>query len=149
MAAGLTASLARWLGGRSALPVSEARAFAPLVPGEVLIGPGGSHLCVERAPRGARVRLQAAPPPVLAPSVDALLESSARVFGSGGQDNQTEQIPTESKRAMRRRTAAILERETAQRRGDFQAFRRLRANARGRSAVRRKSATAPGAADTP
>jgi two-component system chemotaxis response regulator CheB len=82
MAAGLTASLARWLAGRSALPVSEARPFAPLVPGEALIGPGGSHLCVERAARGARVRLQSAPPPVLAPSVDALLESSARVFGS-------------------------------------------------------------------
>jgi two-component system chemotaxis response regulator CheB len=81
MAAGLTASLARWLAGRSALPVSEARAGAVIRAGEVLIGPGGAHFCVERAPGGERVLLRAAPAPVLAPSVDALFESAAQVYG--------------------------------------------------------------------
>jgi two-component system chemotaxis response regulator CheB len=80
MAAGLTGSLARWLAGRSALPVSEAQPFAPLRRGEVLLGPGGAHLRVERAGTGARVQLCPAPPPELAPSVDALFESAARSF---------------------------------------------------------------------
>ena len=81
MAAGLTASLARWLAGRSVLPVREAHPGDPIRRGEVLIGPGGSHLCVERAGGSARVLLRAAPPPVLAPSVDALFESVAQAYG--------------------------------------------------------------------
>jgi two-component system chemotaxis response regulator CheB len=81
MAAGFTSSLARWLAGRSVLPVREARTGDPIRPGSVLIGPGGAHLCAVPGPGGARVALRPAPPLELAPSVDLLFESVARSYG--------------------------------------------------------------------
>lgn len=79
MPAGFTATLAQRLDGQCALAVSEAANGDPVVPGRVLIGPGGRQMLV-RAAGGAlvaRVR-EGLNGEVHRPSVDLLLRSVAR-----------------------------------------------------------------------
>jgi len=85
MPRGFTASLADCLDRRSPLAVSEARDGDAVLPGRVLIAPGGMHM-VMAPPEGGgappRVRLlEDAPRNQCRPSVDVLFESVARHFG--------------------------------------------------------------------
>jgi len=85
MPRGFTASLADCLDRRSPLAVSEARDGDAVLPGRVLIAPGGMHMVL--APReggdaAPRVRvLEGAPRNQCRPSVDVLFESVAEHFG--------------------------------------------------------------------
>lgn len=78
MPAAFTFPLAMKLSGLSPLPVAEAQQGEKLVPGRVLIAPGGSHLEVLQL-HGSRVASLSEKPPVngCRPSVDMLLESIA------------------------------------------------------------------------
>jgi two-component system chemotaxis response regulator CheB len=84
MPVGFTRSLAERLDQRSLLPVREAEDGEPLVPGLVLIAPAGRHMKVRRRGHQApRVWLDDEPLAALhRPSVDVLMTSVARVYGS-------------------------------------------------------------------
>jgi two-component system chemotaxis response regulator CheB len=84
MPQGFTAAFAAWLDDQCAVCVREAASGDRLVPGTVLVAPGGSHLtvrehrdglvaCVNDGPLVARHR----------PSVDVLFDSVARTVGRG------------------------------------------------------------------
>lgn len=78
-----TASFARSLDGRCAIPVKEAEAGDVLRPGHGYVARGGRHLVFSR-PRasGVMVRYQSQPADCLhIPSVDVMMESAAEVFG--------------------------------------------------------------------
>jgi len=84
MPAAFTGAFAQRLDERCRLPVREALAGDMLRPGEVLVAPGGRHLCVEgRIGEAFAMRLQ---PPMgndmHVPSGDILLESAAQVAGN-------------------------------------------------------------------
>jgi two-component system, chemotaxis family, protein-glutamate methylesterase/glutaminase len=70
--------LARYLGARCALPVTEAVDKEPLVPGRVVIAPGGYHLLVEVDAYSLSVE---EPVHHSRPSVDVLFDTAARSLG--------------------------------------------------------------------
>ena len=83
-----TASLAEHLAKRSALPVREARDGEVILPGEVLIAPGGRHMVVRSRPAQAEIAaarivgLNDQPPEnSCRPSVDVLFRSMAAQYG--------------------------------------------------------------------
>jgi len=77
-----TRSLADDLNGRCRLRVSEAAEGQPVVPGEILIAPGGRQMKVESAEGQVRVRITDDPPEnSCRPSVDYLYRSVAAVYG--------------------------------------------------------------------
>lgn len=83
MPAGFTKSLAERLDARSALRVREAEDGDAVTPGSVLIAPAGRHMKVRRRGTQTRVWLDDEPRAVLhRPSVDVLMASVARVYGS-------------------------------------------------------------------
>lgn len=80
---GFTETLAERLDRRSPLHVAEAKDGDPVVPGTVLIAPGGRQMGVKRAADGTlSVRLWDDPLSLHKPCVDALFESVARAAGS-------------------------------------------------------------------
>ncbi len=82
MPAHFTRSFAQRLNEVSSLSVKEAEAGDPVVPGRVLIAPGGNHMTVQRS--GARVvaEIRGGPPVNYhKPSVDILFQSVARTVG--------------------------------------------------------------------
>ena len=83
MPVGFTAAFARDLGRDCGAEVREARTGDRLVPGLVLLAPGGRHLSVVR--QGAALAAVVADGPLVArhrPSVDVLFQSVARAAGS-------------------------------------------------------------------
>lgn len=83
MPTGFTETLAERLDRRSRLRVAEAKDGDPVVPGTVLIAPGGRQMRVERAPDGGLVaRVYDDDACLHRPSVDRLFESVARAAGS-------------------------------------------------------------------
>jgi two-component system chemotaxis response regulator CheB len=77
-----TRLLAQRLDGQSPLSVAEAAAGDPVVPGRVLIAPGGFHMVVQR--RGATLvaELNQDPPENFCrPAVDVLFRSASAAFG--------------------------------------------------------------------
>ena len=83
MPAGFTASLARRLAARCALPVLEAEHDAPVLADHVYVAPGGRHLRVVRDDAGvARLSLDDGPAVWgVRPCADLLFASVARAFG--------------------------------------------------------------------
>lgn len=78
-----TASLAESLARRCAVPVREAVAGEAVLPGEVLIAPGGQQMRVSRGEQGVVVRLTDDPPEnSCRPAVDYLFRSLAEVYGA-------------------------------------------------------------------
>jgi two-component system chemotaxis response regulator CheB len=76
-----TLSLAARLNENCALDVAEARDHSSVVPGRVLIAPGGKHLRLERSGDSLLVRLSDDPPEHgVRPSIDYLLRSVAEVL---------------------------------------------------------------------
>jgi len=83
MPPGFTETLAERLDRRSALHVSEARDGDPVLPGRVLIAPGGRQTRVERGPDGTLVaRVFDDAECLHRPSVDGLFESVAGAVGA-------------------------------------------------------------------
>jgi len=82
MPAGFTASFAARLDERCAMRVSEAVDNDDLVPGQVLIAPGGHHLVVQRSGTAYKVRVKDGPlVHHQRPAVDVLFHSVARQVG--------------------------------------------------------------------
>jgi two-component system chemotaxis response regulator CheB len=82
MPAGFTRALARRLDGLCALTVREAEGGEPLVPGTVLIAPGGRHLRVRASGTGLTAEVSDdAPVSRHRPSVDVLFRSVAQAAG--------------------------------------------------------------------
>lgn len=80
---GFTETLAERLDRRSPLHVAEARDGDAVVPGTVLIAPGGRQMGVKRAADGTlSIRLWDDPLSLHKPCVDALFDSVARAAGS-------------------------------------------------------------------
>jgi len=83
MPPGFTETLAERLDRRSPLRVMEARDGGPVLPGHVLIAPGGRQTRVERGPDGSLVtRVFDDAACLHRPSVDGLFESVARAVGA-------------------------------------------------------------------
>ena len=85
--ANFTASLAKRLDSGCALPVQEAVNNRPLLPGNVYIAPGGTHLTVRRSVlgRGPVAHLSQEPKDrQFRPSVGVLFDSVAEEFGPAG-----------------------------------------------------------------
>ncbi len=77
-----TKSLADRLDGSTRLKVREAKDGEPVLPGEVLISPGGKHLSVKKY--GGRIRAIVSGEPsdtLYKPCVDVLFDSAAKAFG--------------------------------------------------------------------
>lgn len=80
---GFTETLAERLHRRSCIPVAEARDGDAVLPGHVLIAPGGRQMQVQRARDGALVaRVFDDPAQLHKPSVDVLFASVARAAGA-------------------------------------------------------------------
>jgi two-component system chemotaxis response regulator CheB len=83
MPAGFTETLAERLNRSAALRVSEARDGDAVVPGVVLVAPGGRLMSVERGGDGSlSVRIWDEPGHLHRPSVDVLFRSVARAAGA-------------------------------------------------------------------
>jgi len=84
MPEGFTRMFAERLDRIVGLRVREAEGDEELVPGLVLLAPGGKHLTVQPGLRGRVFARLAAPPPTdrYVPSVDRLLASAAAAYGS-------------------------------------------------------------------
>jgi two-component system chemotaxis response regulator CheB len=77
-----TRLLAQRLDTHCKLTVTEAAAGDPVLPGRVLIAPGGKHLTVRRVGAGAQVHLNEDPPENFCrPAVDVLFRSASQVYG--------------------------------------------------------------------
>jgi len=77
-----TSAFANRLDQVLAMNVREAEDGDPVVPGQVLVAPGGRHLQLEAGPGGPLARIvDGSPVHGHMPSVDVLFESSARVLG--------------------------------------------------------------------
>jgi len=84
MPAGFTRSFAERLNKLSALMISEAAAGDRVVPGTVLIAPGGYHLIVKKEHGGLRTELiPRSPSDHYVPSADRLMVSVAEACGAG------------------------------------------------------------------
>jgi len=80
-----TGALAQSLNGSSPLEVIEARNGDPVVPGRILIAPGGRHLEVRRRPAGVVAKLTDGPPEnSCRPAVDVLFRSVAEGYAGKG-----------------------------------------------------------------
>jgi len=78
-----TRLLAERLDQTSAVHVREAGEGETVLPGEVLVAPGGRHLVVHRVGTEVRTGLSDAPPQnSCRPSVDVLFRAAARVYGA-------------------------------------------------------------------
>jgi two-component system chemotaxis response regulator CheB len=78
----VTRLLATRLDGQSRVDVAEAEHGMPLVPGRVLIAPGGLHLVVRRQGTAVVAELTEDPPENFCrPAVDVLFRSVAAVYG--------------------------------------------------------------------
>ena len=77
--AGTADLLSELLDRRCALPVAEAEDKAELVPGRVLVAPGGYHLLVERGSVALSVD---EPVKFSRPAIDVTFESAADAYGS-------------------------------------------------------------------
>lgn len=78
-----TTTFARRLDEMVLPEVREAESGDPVLPGQVLVAPGGRHLVVESRSRGPVVQIvDSAPVHDHRPSVDVLFESAATVLGS-------------------------------------------------------------------
>lgn len=73
-------ALAEILGRKTTLPVSWARDGAPLIPGQVIVAPPGSHTLVTGGRTTALIKSGVRPP--YRPSADLLLTSLALAMGS-------------------------------------------------------------------
>ena len=87
MPAGFTAAFASWLARSTGLAVKEAAAGDRLIPGVVLVAPGGRHLRLRRGPGGPIAELVAeiVDGPLVQrhrPSVDVLFSSVASAVGA-------------------------------------------------------------------
>jgi two-component system, chemotaxis family, protein-glutamate methylesterase/glutaminase len=77
-----TRLLAQRLDSHCKLSVREAAEGDPIVPGRVLIAPGGKHLTVRRAGAAVQVRLTEDPPENFCrPAVDVLFRSASEIYG--------------------------------------------------------------------
>jgi len=77
-----TQLLAKRLSAQSAIPVHEAAEGETLVPGQVWLAPGGSHMLVAKSIKGVTIRLTKTPPENFCrPAVDVLFRSIAQVYG--------------------------------------------------------------------
>ena len=81
MPPGFTESFARRLDRLLDLAVEEAEDGGRVAPGRVLVAPGGRHMALREGPGGPRVVLERPGDDLYVPSVDRLLETSARVLG--------------------------------------------------------------------
>ncbi len=83
MPAGFTAGFAERLADKTGLPVEQAKGGDRLLPGRVLVAPGGSHLLVERDASGWPIATLCEPSSWdrHVPSADRLLASAAATFG--------------------------------------------------------------------
>lgn len=79
MAEGFTPAFTRWLGQETGLQVVEARDGAPLEPGTVTVAPNDRHL---RVGRGRVVLTDEPPLHGFRPSVTALFDAAAEVYGA-------------------------------------------------------------------
>ncbi len=82
MPKGFTGPLAERLNRMAKVHIKEAQDGDPVVPGRVLICPGGSHMLLRR--RGSKVRValrEPGPKDKYVPSVDALMRSAAELYG--------------------------------------------------------------------
>jgi two-component system chemotaxis response regulator CheB len=75
------ASFITWLGGHSALPVSQAMPGQTIRPGQVYVAPAGQHL---RLARDRTLLLSESPASVHRPSADVLFTSVAQAAGPSG-----------------------------------------------------------------
>jgi two-component system chemotaxis response regulator CheB len=82
MPPGFTETLAERLDRRSRVRVAEARDGDAVLPGRVLIAPGGRQMRVERTPAGLVARVYDDDRCLHRPSVDRLFESVARAAGA-------------------------------------------------------------------
>jgi len=83
MPVGFTAAFAERLNQSSRLEVREARGGEPFLPGWAFLAPAGYHLVFGSGAGGPQVELSAEPAGgAHVPSVDVLLSSAARTFGS-------------------------------------------------------------------
>jgi len=83
MPEGFTAQLAQRLDKYCEMPVKEAANGDLLVPGRVLIAPGGRHMCIKKRPLATTVVImEGLPVSGHCPSVDVLFASVATEFGS-------------------------------------------------------------------
>jgi two-component system chemotaxis response regulator CheB len=83
MPEGFTAGFADRIDRRTAFSAGEARCGDRLVPGRVLVAPGGRHLELESC--GSEIRVSVVPrraADAYAPSIDRMFESAAKHFGS-------------------------------------------------------------------
>jgi two-component system, chemotaxis family, protein-glutamate methylesterase/glutaminase len=78
-----TEALCVTLGRASRLPVAHAKPGRRLVPGQVVVAPGGTHVLLEAAPKGAMLRFSSsAPVNGVRPAADPLFSSAAKLYGS-------------------------------------------------------------------
>lgn len=83
MPPGFTATLAERLDRHCALAAAEARDGDSVVPGRILVAPGGEQIRLERLAAGLAVRVEAGPKGLVhRPSVDYLFASAAEVCGA-------------------------------------------------------------------
>lgn len=81
MPASFTKAYAERLNSACAVDVREAQDRDPLIPGQVLIAPGGRQMTLERGPSGHQVRItDPLPGQIYHPSVDLLFSSVASCF---------------------------------------------------------------------
>lgn len=82
MPPGFTEGFAKRLDGLLPHAVRQAADGDRVVPGQVLLAPGGYHMAIELGAGGACVAIEEAKEDLHVPSVDRLLETCAKVFGS-------------------------------------------------------------------
>ena len=83
MPGSFTTAYAERLNTTCAINIKEAQDRQPLLPGQVLIAPGGKQMRVDKGASGLQVRiLDALPSDVYHPSVDQLFSSAARMLGN-------------------------------------------------------------------
>lgn len=82
MPAVFTTRLAERLDRICPLPVTEAAAGEPILPGRVYLAPGGLHMAVDRSPDGVVIDIHDGPREnSCRPAADVLFRSAARVYG--------------------------------------------------------------------
>jgi len=83
MPAVFTKQLAERLDRLGPLPVTEAVADQPVIPGRIYVAPGGRHLSVVRAGTGINIAISDGPPEnSCRPAADVLFRSAAPIYGT-------------------------------------------------------------------